>query len=161
MYSSHTNTMLTIVCLLPVSSALAINHSESSPKTIEKIDFSSTPSTLTPRQEGYKWCHTEHPGTCTLAYIIDLTKPHPISIQVTDNNCADALGGARNLDIGCTFADFETDSRRTDPVTKFTIRSVVNGKPEIKADGKELSWHSPASADARTIHTAPFDCHMR
>ncbi|TGO18425.1 hypothetical protein BTUL_0010g00950 [Botrytis tulipae] len=161
MYSSHTNTMLAIICLLPLSLALAIDRSESSPNTIGKIYSSATSTNLTPRQEGYKWCHPEHPGTCTISYIIDLTKPHPISIQVTDNNCDDALGGARNLDIGSTLADFETDSRRTDPVTKFTIKSVVNGKPEMKADGKELSWHPPARADSRTIHTAPFDCHMR
>lgn len=153
--------MVAIICLLPILFALTIDRSKSSPNTIGEIYSSSTPSNLTSRQEGYKWCHTEHPGTCTLAYIIDLTKPHPISIQVTDNNCDDALGGARNLDIGSTLADFETDSRRTDPVTKFTIKSVVNGKPEMKADGKELSWHPPARADARTIHTAPFDCHMR
>ncbi|TEY73102.1 hypothetical protein BOTCAL_0083g00150 [Botryotinia calthae] len=121
---------------------------------------SSTPPTLAPRQEGYNWCHTERLGTCTLAYIIDLTKPHPINIQVTDNNCGDGLGGAKNLDIGCTLADLETDFRRTDPVTKFSIRSVVNGEPEIKADGKSLSWH-PTSPDARAIYTAPFDCHMR
>ncbi|TGO18937.1 hypothetical protein BPAE_0360g00080 [Botrytis paeoniae] len=122
---------------------------------------SSKPSTLTPRQEGYKWCHTEHPGTCSIAYIIDSTRPHPISIQVTDNNCDDALGGARNLDIGSTLADFETDSRRTDPVTKFTIQNVVNGEPEMTANGKELSWHPPAHIDTRTIHIATFDCHMR
>ncbi|KAF5868351.1 uncharacterized protein Bfra_007549 [Botrytis fragariae] len=119
------------------------------------------PPALIPRQEGYRWCPTEHPGTCTIAYIIDSTKPHPISIQITDNNCDDALGGARNLDIGSTLADIETDSRRTDPVTKLTIQRVVNGMPKMTADGKELSWHPPARADARTIHIAPFDCHMR
>ncbi|KAM0146346.1 hypothetical protein ACHAQE_010789 [Botrytis cinerea] len=128
---------------------------------IPEVHPSSTTPNIAPRQEGYNWCHTERLGTCTLAYIIDLTKHHPITIQVTDNNCGDALGGARNLDIGSTLPDFETDSRRTDPVTKFTIKSVVNGSPEIKADGKTLSWHPPASADARKIHTAPFDCHMR
>ncbi|KAF7887830.1 uncharacterized protein EAF01_010984 [Botrytis porri] len=131
--------MVAIICLLPLSSALAVHRSESSSNTNGNNHSSSTSSTLTLRQEDYKWCHTEHPGTCTLAYIIDLTKPHPINIQVTDHNCDDALGGARNLDIGSTLADFETDSRRTDPVTKFAIKSVVNGKPEMTADGKELS----------------------
>ncbi|KAJ8067839.1 hypothetical protein OCU04_003433 [Sclerotinia nivalis] len=131
---------------------------------IPESSSASTPlplTSLTPRQVGYNYCHTEQEGTCTIAYIINCKEVLPLSIQILDNNCENGIGGKKHLAINATPDDIETDPRQTSPTTKFTVDYVVDGKPaKIKADGKELFWRSADKGDKK-IWTAPFDCHMR
>ncbi|KAF7877426.1 hypothetical protein EAF04_001103 [Stromatinia cepivora] len=129
---------------------------ESSP-TSTPLSFAS----LTPRQLGYTYCHTEQEGTCTIAYIINCKEALPLSIQILDNNCENGIGGKKHLAINATPDDIETDPRQTSPTTKFMVEYVADDKPaKIKADGKELFWRS-ADKGGKKIWTAPFDCHMQ
>ncbi|CAD6448995.1 2ebb8c1f-0081-4c0b-971d-866e7703cfa9 [Sclerotinia trifoliorum] len=129
----------------------------------ESFSASATLSltSLTPRQVGYTYCHTEQAGTCTIAYIINHKEALPLSIQILDNNCENGIGGKKYLLINATPDDIETDPIQTSPTTKFTVEYIADDKPaRIKADGKEMFWRS-ADKGGKKIWTAPFDCHLR
>lgn len=123
----------------------------------------STRSTITPRQEGYPYCSKEPAGTCTLAYVIDYKNANPLSVLIHDNNCDDAMGGARHVAIDKPPGDFESDSYQTNPTTKIRMKYDANEEPAAHAwaDDIELKW-KPWTLNTKDYKawTAPFNCHM-